>query len=238
VNTEAKDSCANCQTGLNGPSKSPYLWERHGFWIVVIIFAMIAVNLLIRIRETSLRNREKQLKSEVATKTAELERLAKRDALTDLYNRRAFDEILKREFRKALHQKVPVCLAILDIDHFKQINDTYLHSTGDKVLEHLAEVLKGAVRKADQVARWGGEEFVLFLPHTTLTEASELCERVRKQVEKARFSDVDPNLRLTVSIGVAQASDVDTHSTLLIKADKALYQAKDMGRNKVCVNKG
>lgn len=177
--------------------------------------------------------------------------MANRDELTGLANRRLFYERFELELTRVERTDQPLSIAMLDVDHFKQLNDAYGHLSGDVILSTLADVLKTNTRKLDTVARFGGEEFVLLLPNTTMEAATELMERLREKIEQVPFKTEWNNaLQLTVSIGVAQVwppvkeateDEVYTSETkkqqialALSAADEALYQAKHAGRNQVC----
>ncbi len=153
------------------------------------------------------------------------------DPLTGIANRRRLEEHLAREVERARRHGRPLCVAMGDIDFFKMVNDRYGHQTGDAVLVRVADVMKRELRSADLVARYGGEEFAFILPETSLADASTLFERIRKAIEATRFEN--ENLHVTISFGVAawhvDASPTDT----LESADKALYRAKQGGRNRV-----
>ncbi|OGQ18030.1 MAG: hypothetical protein A3B70_06355 [Deltaproteobacteria bacterium RIFCSPHIGHO2_02_FULL_40_11] len=161
-----------------------------------------------------------------------------RDLLTGLYNRYAFKEILQRETDRARRYQRHLSLLMVDIDYFKKINDTYGHLVGDHVLEEVSDVLRSAVRKIDVISRFGGEEFAILLPETTIGHATLLAERIRKKIEAYDYTHLIGDLRLTVSVGISnfhtpgQKSDV----VLLNAADQALYAAKKEGRNKVCIS--
>jgi len=165
----------------------------------------------------------------------EVERLAITDGLTGLYQHRYFQEKLENEIRRGLRYNHPTSLLMIDIDHFKLLNDTYGHQVGDEVLKRLAEIFKSRAREHDTVARYGGEEFAIILPVTPKEGALSAAERLRKSIEATQF-DVDGySLRITVSIGVASCpQDARTREELIGKADKALYAAKRSGRNAVC----
>jgi diguanylate cyclase (GGDEF)-like protein len=154
---------------------------------------------------------------------------AYQDALTELPNRRAFDERLRAELQRARRHGQVFALLLLDIDHFKAINDTHGHTVGDQVLQRLAQILVRRLRLADALARWGGEEFGLLLPETTGLAAMRLAETLRRAVAQARFFDVE---RLTVSIGVSQFAPDDSIDSLFRRVDQALYNAKAQGRNR------
>ena len=159
------------------------------------------------------------------------------DALTGIYNRRGLFEIGEFEFLRARRINRPLCALMLDIDHFKRVNDHYGHATGDQALRKIAERCVTSARTVDLIGRYGGEEFVILLPETHLESARGVAERLRQLVaDEAISTDAGP-LRVTVSIGVAEASDHDTLGTLIERADAALYEAKRAGRNCVRVSK-
>ena len=160
----------------------------------------------------------------------QVEHLAVTDTLTETYNRRKFDELVAAEHHRATHNHDPFSLIMFDIDHFKQVNDRYGHSAGDRVLQHLSQLIRGLTRQGDQLIRWGGEEFLILLPTTRIEEAGPFAERIRHQVEQEPFPAVGT---LTISLGVAQLQDRDDIDSLLKRVDKALYQAKRDGRNRV-----
>ena len=164
---------------------------------------------------------------------AQLERQAREDPLTGLYNRRYFDAQLKRELAEARRFNRPVSVALCDLDHFKQVNDTFSHAVGDDVLQHVANLFKAHFREVDTVARYGGEEFVLLLPETPAQNAVVACEKFRQAVETYPWGEQYPGLQVTVSIGIADTLDANTFKALLSAADGNLYRAKREGRNKV-----
>lgn len=153
------------------------------------------------------------------------------DALTGLNNRSAFDSSLRREIGLAHRQHTPMSLIVLDIDLFKAINDTYGHSTGDKALKQLAEVVKDTMRNTDIAFRYGGEEFVLLLSNTDSEAAALVAERIRLATSKISCSDGNRNFGFTISLGVAQLKRGEKADALFDRADQALYQAKKSGRN-------
>jgi diguanylate cyclase (GGDEF)-like protein len=163
-----------------------------------------------------------------------LQKLADHDALTGLYNRRVFDERMQREEEHFLRYRRPTSLLILDVDHFKRINDTFGHAAGDAVLKALASLLRSALRGADLVARLGGEEFVILLPETALAGAIEIAQRLRRQVETMVVEWQDTPIDVRVSVGVAACPECTASpGTLLNAADAALYASKHAGRNQV-----
>lgn len=160
----------------------------------------------------------------------QVEHLAVTDLLTETYNRRKFDEIVHREHRRAEAGITPFSLIMFDVDHFKQVNDSYGHSAGDRVLRQLCRRVRGLVRQGDQLIRWGGEEFLVLLPTTRLAEAATMAERIRLEIGGEPFTDAG---FVTISLGVAQFCPADSIDDLMKRVDNALYQAKQQGRNRV-----
>ncbi|CAN7610314.1 diguanylate cyclase [Pseudoduganella sp. LjRoot289] len=164
----------------------------------------------------------------------QLRELSIRDVLTSLYNRRHFDEQACTLYNQAVRHKRPLSLVIGDIDFFKKINDNYSHATGDAVLRRVGAILRQHVRLSDLVARYGGEEFVLALPETDLPNAAALCDKLRVIIEQHPWHEVEPGLKVTMSMGVFADYAVGTAEAMLQKADELLYHAKETGRNRVC----
>ncbi len=169
---------------------------------------------------------------------ARLEALAHTDPLTELLNRRALAIRLAAEMERTRRYNSPLTLLMIDLDHFKNVNDTYGHLVGDDVLQQVALLLRRSLRSVDVVARYGGEEFVVVLPETTEAGAVAFADRTRQKIELHPFpgSGPIPPPRLTASIGVATypAPHVETVEDLFASADAALYRAKERGRNRVC----
>lgn len=165
---------------------------------------------------------------------SKLENYATKDEMTGIYNRRKMDELLLREIAFARRYGDPLGLMILDIDHFKSVNDTYGHRTGDHYLKGLSEVLQVEVRHVDYLGRWGGEEFIILLPKTSLDQAQDVAERLRKAVEALQVESGRGLISRTISVGVTSAElakfDMDE---MMRQADDAMYQAKQAGGNKV-----
>lgn len=164
-----------------------------------------------------------------------LKEMAMKDGLTGLYNYALLIELFKKELRKQQRNKSDISFAMVDIDYFKAVNDTYGHTSGNVILKSLADILTESVRASDIVARYGGEEFSIVLPETDLKSAFILCERIRKQVENTVFKAGGKLIKITVSIGISSKSCNDTISLedIIKNADTNLYEAKKKGRNRV-----
>lgn len=160
----------------------------------------------------------------------ELQELAYHDQLTGLYNRHIFYDLLEKEIERSRRYQTRFSLVMFDLDHFKQVNDTYGHDVGDQVLVQVAELARQRVRKNDSVCRWGGEEFMLLLPETSLNRACQLADSFRESIAQADFPKLD---QLTASLGVAEYIANETSDDLTQRVDTALYRAKAEGRNRV-----
>lgn len=163
---------------------------------------------------------------------------ADRDGLTRVYNRRSFDERLEEEFKRHQRLKTDLSLLMIDLDHFKYINDTYGHLAGDMVLEKVARLFECTLRSTDFIARYGGEEFVIILPHTTENNAQMLAERIRKRIEETNMVFDGTSFNVTASIGVSSICPAGfaVENGLVQRADEALYEAKQNGRNRVVIS--
>ena len=167
---------------------------------------------------------------------AKLKEQANRDPMTNMHNRRYFAQMSEKIVSIAKRTKEPLGFMMIDIDNFKKVNDTYGHNVGDEVIKMLANKLISRVRESDIAARFGGEEFAIILPNTDLKSASEVAETIRLEVEQIKYND---NLHFTISIGVSELNHEDTKSVTeaLNNSDKALYEAKASGRNRVSIFK-
>ncbi|MGD8515087.1 MAG: GGDEF domain-containing protein, partial [Granulosicoccaceae bacterium] len=164
------------------------------------------------------------------------ERNAVQDPLTGLYNRRWLEQSLPRLLQRALQDGDTLCLLMIDIDHFKRYNDEHGHSAGDAVLCMLAEILSSQIRPTDTVVRLGGEEFLVMLPDTFITDARIIAERLCEQVRKTGSKQTGLNLPpLTISVGLACSTDAPDATQLINLADEAMYRAKQRGRDRVCI---
>ncbi|PZP34376.1 MAG: hypothetical protein DI603_05305 [Roseateles depolymerans] len=165
-----------------------------------------------------------------------LDRAAHEDVLTGLHNRRHAEFALPLLLQGARSAGQPVCVALMDVDHFKQVNDNHGHAVGDAVLQRLARLLRQRLRSADLLARFGGEEFLAVLPGLEPTQALDICERLREAVEAEDWSDLAPGLAVSLSIGIAGGRGSQPAVTLLACSDRALYAAKRTGRNRVLLD--
>gem|GEM_PF-810335 len=176
------------------------------------------------------KGRYQKISEEMKIKNEQLKVLAVTDQLTQLYNRLKLDEVVCYELARSQRDITPLTIAIIDIDKFKLVNDTYGHQVGDSVLIGVSQIMLNSIRSTDILGRWGGEEFMLILPNTLLEHAFEHVDQLRQKVEKADFSQVR---QVTVSIGLASCSHFACEKMLIELADSALYEAKENGRNRV-----
>ena len=158
---------------------------------------------------------------------------ARHDPLTGALNRKGLEEAVEREISSVRRKETPLCMALLDIDNFKKLNDTMGHATGDVALTHLAKVARECMRPQDTLARYGGEEFVILLPDTPLDKGIEAMTRLQRELTKKFFLAGTEKILITFSAGVAQLAADETGSDAIKRADKAMYLAKRAGKNRV-----
>ena len=178
---------------------------------------------------------ERRLEAEVMAQ--DMGRLAITDALTRIMNRRGITVSLLDAMAQSERYSAPLTVVMADIDHFKLVNDEYGHKAGDKVLAAAAGIFADALRMPDKVGRYGGEEFLMVLPHTTLAHGRKIAERIRAAAAAHKFDIGQKNVRLTVSLGLAQFRKGEDLEQLISRVDKALYEAKAGGRNLVATGK-
>lgn len=174
-----------------------------------------------------------QLRLRILKQTRKFERMAYIDPLTASMNRRAILTMYDEQHHLCERKAIPFCVAMLDVDRFKRINDTYGHGVGDRVLKQLVQVIKSSMRVSDKIGRYGGEEFLLILPATKLHEASLLMERIRRDIQVHTWESILPKMSVTISCGICEVNASTLHIDAVACADKALYAAKHGGRNQV-----
>jgi diguanylate cyclase (GGDEF)-like protein len=205
-------------------------------------FLMLAATLpavsLLAGRLTVLRERSRHQRRDLAEALARIQALAMRDELTGLINRRHMLELLEQERQRCVRSGRTFCVAMIDIDRFKEVNDRYGHAAGDEVLQRLAREALSAVRVADVLARWGGDEFVLLLSDARLQLARGGVERVRQRIEAVSLRVGEQPLQVTISAGLAEHIAGESVATALARADAALYEAKAQGRNRTVAADG
>ena len=196
-------------------------------FLILIVASSQIVGLVVALLVLSFGNLERR--SHIMQRRAETR--AMRDGLTGAMNRASFTHHAHREIVQQRSIKSTVSLLFVDADHFKRINDTYGHNTGDQVLKRIIRLMRGCLRKGDTVARWGGEEFIVLLPATDLQGALLLAEKIRQRIEVEHFDELATGLQVTVSIGCVEMSSSEGLDELVAMADRALYEAKHRGRN-------
>ncbi len=240
----------------------PLLWQRGWFQAALALLAALLVVGVYRWRSRNMRQRAARLEAIIEQRTSDLrdqterlmradqektmllaklqeqseafERQALEDALTGLANRRSINEELARAFDRATSSGMPLSFVLLDLDHFKRINDTYSHLSGDHALVVVARVLGKEAGALGTVARWGGEEFAVLFEGIALDEARQLCERMREAVERLDCSQFAPGWKMTISGGVVERTGLAYYEKLVSRADDLLYEAKRSGRNRIC----
>lgn len=217
-----------------GARYRPLLELAYGVMFVLVLAGSTFVGLRIQ----HVRQRLQRQKYALGAALERINHLAAHDDLTGLLNRRRMSEVVQAERERCVRSRRPLVLALLDLDFFKLVNDRYGHAAGDAVLCAFAGRVLDNLRSTDVLARWGGEEFLLLLPETSLDGALVLLERVRREVAELCVETANGEIRLTVSIGVAAGRVQETMEQVLEHADEALYQAKAQGRDRVVVYGG
>lgn len=199
----------------------------------LMIATMMPAMALLAARFSALRQRLRQQKQDLSRALARIQELATRDELTGLVNRRHMQTLIEQAHRRCARSGQSFCLAVLDVDHFKAVNDNHGHAAGDEVLRAVAQEMQTTVRLSDALARWGGEEFVLMLSDTRAALARGGLERLRERVAQLCVLVPEGELRVSVSAGLAEHRPGETVEETLARADAALLDAKHQGRNRV-----
>jgi diguanylate cyclase len=187
--------------------------------------AILAARKDVEDAEARIRNLETQLE--------QMSELVRQDQLTGSLNRRGLEDVFERELSRAERRNSPLCIAMLDLDDFKKINDTYGHDAGDEALIHLVRVIKDTLRAMDVIARFGGEEFLIVLPDTGMDEAVQTVTRLQRELTKQIFMHNHTRMLMTFSAGVALRRENEDQQSMVRRADIALYAAKKAGKNRV-----
>lgn len=217
---------------LRNPQRFPLSEEITHFLFVCTTLPTIS---LLSAQLTMLRRRLESRKNELTEALERIQLLATRDELTGLYNRRHMMEALRLQRAQSERTGQPFCVALIDLDHFKQINDTHGHGVGDEVLRRFAEVARRCVRESDLLARWGGEEFLLMLPAGQLPQARISLDRLHDAVRMETLAPSVPHLGVRFSAGLTEQRPGETLEATIERADQALYEAKHLGRNRTAI---
>jgi diguanylate cyclase (GGDEF)-like protein len=221
-----KDSIADRVVGLEAGADDylPKPFDEHE----------LNARIYVRLRTKSQQDELKQKNQQLEDMLTRVETLAISDSLTGLFNRRRFEFVLSNEFKRAARYKSQLSCLMIDIDHFKMVNDTIGHQGGDSLLQEIAQVIQRCIRDVDTIARWGGEEFVVLSPNTSTENAKLAAVRILNAVSQQTFTGFEGKT-VTVSIGIAGLPDpaIDTQEKLINTADLAMYEAKKNGRNRV-----
>lgn len=221
---------AACVTGLT--LFNPIRYPTSSGWIHFVVGGSTLLTLsLIGKWVSDIRVRIGRQARELQEAVDTVKQMATTDMLTGALNRRMMTELAEAELKLVERTGMPMCLALIDIDHFKHVNDQFGHHAGDAVLRGMAQHAQGQIRQVDKFARWGGEEFLVMLPSIPATEGMNAIERLRLSIEKLDYPGY-PQLRVTFSAGIAQAKPGEALEQLIERADAALYEAKRQGRNR------
>lgn len=244
IQADQKGPCQFCTNHHlldgNGQPNGVYLWEFqntvNNHWYQCRDQAIEWIDgRIVRLEVAMDISDRKQLEHELIAARQHAEYLADTDPLTQLNNRRAFFTLAQHIISESKRHPKPLAIMMLDLDHFKDINDQYGHAAGDAVLTEIAHICRQTIRESDITARLGGEEFVVFMPSTTREQALILADRLRNNIDQCRITYRQHIIQTTASIGIADSPDGNIDlDTLLSRADHQLYQAKDKGRNLTC----
>jgi len=214
----------------------PYLLELTAVYYLVMVIILGSLSYLAS-EQAVMRARLVSQKEALREALRRIGELASRDELTGLVNRRQMGQLLSTEELRSQRSGRPMSLCLIDLDHFKAVNDRFGHAVGDEVLQGMAKAVLPCLRGSDVLARWGGEEFLLLFPDTARAEAAAVVERVRLQLSQAQVSALQPALRITLSAGLTDhlGGGGEPWSGALDRADDAMYEAKRLGRNQVMV---
>ena len=203
-----------------------------GSVIVGLGFALILLRcLLLNYFATVLRMRVMSRAEDLEERVEAVQEIATHDALTGALNRRAMLPLLADQIQLMKRKNTPSVVVMVDIDHFKRVNDNYGHPAGDAVLRQIVNTIDAGIRPTDKLSRFGGEEFLLLMPATVLDEGVDVVERLRRAVEGLEWKSIAPGLKLTISAGLTDIGDKDTVDSVLKRVDIYLYEAKSSGRN-------
>ena len=219
---------------LVGVLRSPEVFDPRIEFIHFLLAAVVlSATAVLAGQLSELRTLQQTQKVELRGALAKVHQMATHDELTGLPNRRQVMELLAHEERRALRQESPLCVCLIDIDHFKNINDNFGHQAGDSALQRFAGIVGAGLRAGDVLARWGGEEFILLLPATQIDEAARVLERLRLRcVDRGNWTD-RPELQVHFSAGLSAHVAGEPTQLVIARADAALYQAKRSGRNRL-----
>ncbi len=213
------------------PNANPRLAFIHFLFLAIVypVMGMVAsVN-------SAIRYKSRKQQTELREALSRIQHLATCDELTGLPNRRHAVETIGLAVARAQRYQTPLCLGVIDLDHFKRVNDTYGHAAGDRVLRHVAQLTQPLLRSSDMLARWGGEEFILLLPETELKAAIKVMKRLQADMAKQRPDAALPDLAVTFSAGLVSLAHGETVGRAIERADQLLYKAKACGRNRVMI---
>ncbi len=185
------------------------------------------------LRTKALRDELKRKNRQLEEVLQRMETLAMTDQLTGLFNRRYFTQVIEKEFGRTLRHKHSLSCLMIDIDHFKMINDEYGHHAGDEVLKELSQLMTSSVRRTDTLARWGGEEFIILLPETAKEGALQVASKILSSVSVRQFSQASSRITVSIGVAVVPGTQIDAAEKLISEADRALYRAKTEGRNRI-----